>query len=104
MAKPKPAPKATKSATTAKATAARDDGEQPKAGSGETRSERLITMMRSRQGATGQELASAVGWQVHSVRGFISGTLKKRDDLEVSAAKIDGLTRYRVRTRKGAAA
>jgi hypothetical protein len=61
-------------------------------------------MMRSRQGATGQELAFAVGWQVQSVRGFISGTLKNRDDLEVSAAKIDGLTRYHLRTRKSAAA
>ncbi len=79
-------------------------GEQSKAGKSGTRSEQLITMMRTRQGATAQELASAIGWQVHSIRGFIAGNLKKRDDLEVSAAKIDGLTRYRVRTRKGVAA
>ena len=81
-----------------------DRAEQKEIGKPETRSEQLIAMMRTRQGATAQELASAVGWQLHSVRGFISGTVKKRGDLEVSAAKVEGLTRYRVRTRKDLAA
>ena len=52
--------------------------------------------MRAEGGATAAELGAAVGWQVHSVRGFIAGTLKKRADLEVTAIRGDGATRYRV--------
>lgn len=53
--------------------------------------------MRTKTGETAQTLAAAVGWQVHSVRGFISGTLKKRADLELITAKVDGVTRYAIR-------
>ena len=56
----------------------------------------LIGLMRTETGQTAQQLAEAVGWQVHSVRGFISGTLKKRTDLTVVTAKIDGVTRYAI--------
>ena len=61
-----------------------------------TRAETLITLMRADAGATASELAAAVGWQVHSVRGFIAGTLKKRADLAVTVIRVDGVTRYRV--------
>ena len=60
------------------------------------RADTLIALMRTDGGATAAELAAAVGWQVHSVRGFIAGTLKKRSDLAVTAAKEEGVTRYRV--------
>ncbi len=53
--------------------------------------------MRSETGATASELAAAVGWQVHSVRGFIAGTLKKRAGMRVTATRVDGVTRYRGR-------
>lgn len=59
-----------------------------------TRSSVLIELMRIDGGASVQELAAAVGWQVHSVRGFIAGTLKKRNDLTVKASRNDGVTRY----------
>jgi hypothetical protein len=59
----------------------------------------LTGLMRAESGATAAELAAAVGWQVHSVRGFISGTLKKRVDLEVIATKVDGVMRYQLRDR-----
>lgn len=61
-----------------------------------TRSQTLIAMMRQESGACAAELGAAVGWQVHSVRGFIAGTLKKRADLTVVAERKDGVTRYRV--------
>ncbi len=64
-----------------------------------TRAETLIALMRKEGGATAKALAEAVGWQLHSVRGFISGTLKKRTDLEVVAARAEGGTRYSVRDR-----
>jgi hypothetical protein len=61
-----------------------------------TRSQTLIDMMRTDAGATAAELGAAVGWQVHSVRGFVAGTLRKRSDLTVLAERKDGVTRYRV--------
>ena len=63
-----------------------------------SRAETLILLMRTEAGATASELGAAVGWQVHSVRGFIAGTLKKRSDLTVTATREDGVTRYRVVT------
>ena len=68
-----------------------------------TRSQTLIDLMRPEGGATAKELGEAVGWQVHSVRGFIAGTLKKRSDLIVDAQRTDGITRYRVVDRVAAA-
>jgi hypothetical protein len=61
-----------------------------------TKTDTLIALMRAEGGATAQALAEAVGWQVHSVRGFIAGTLKKRADLGVTTERKDGATRYRV--------
>lgn len=61
-----------------------------------TKTDTLIALMRAEGGATAEALAAAVGWQVHSVRGFIAGTLKKRADLTVFAERSDGATHYRV--------
>ena len=61
-----------------------------------TRAQTMIDLMRNADGATAAELGAAVGWQVHSVRGFIAGTLKKRSDIAVIAERKDGATRYRV--------
>ena len=61
-----------------------------------TRADTLIELMRAESGATAAELGAAVGWQVHSVRGFIAGSLRKRSDLTVTAVREDGATRYRV--------
>ena len=61
-----------------------------------TRAETLVSLMRTEAGATAPELAAAVGWQIHSVRGFIAGTLKKRTDLGVTTTREGGATRYRV--------
>jgi hypothetical protein len=69
-----------------------------------TRSQTMIDLLRAESGASAAELSAAVGWQVHSVRGFIAGTLKKRSDLIVTAERKDGVTRYRVADRAPAAA
>jgi len=48
-------------------------------------------------GASLQQLQKATGWQAHSVRGFLSGTLKKKMGLRVDSAKLqDGRRTYRV--------
>jgi hypothetical protein len=41
-------------------------------------------------------LVAASGWQAHSVRGFLSGTLKKKHGLTVASEKADGIRRYRI--------
>jgi hypothetical protein len=61
-----------------------------------TRAQTLLTLMRAEGGASAQALGEAVGWQAHSIRGFIAGTLKKRGDLLVTTTRIDGVTRYLV--------
>ena len=38
----------------------------------------VIAMLRRPEGATVDEVASAMGWQRHTVRGVFSGTLKKK--------------------------
>ena len=57
----------------------------------------LIERLRRKQGATIAEPMQATGWQAHSVRGAISGTLKKKLGLDVTSEKIEGRGRvYRI--------
>ena len=56
----------------------------------------LITLMRRTEGATLDDLTSATGWQKHSVRGAISGALKKRLGLLVSTSKEERGQVYRI--------
>ena len=39
---------------------------------------KVLLLMQRRQGATVEELAKATGWQKHTVRGAISGAVKKK--------------------------
>ena len=57
----------------------------------------LITALRRKKGATIADLIEATGWQAHSVRGAISGALKKKLKLEVMSEVVDGRGRvYRI--------
>jgi len=57
----------------------------------------LEGMLRRTEGATIAQIAKALAWQVHSVRGAISGSLKKKQGLTVVAAKTaDGERVYRI--------
>jgi hypothetical protein len=47
----------------------------------------LIDLLKRKSGATIEEIVAATGWQAHSVRGAISGTLKKKLGLMVSSNK-----------------
>jgi hypothetical protein len=47
----------------------------------------ILALLRRKGGATLQELMSATDWQAHSVRGFLSGTLRKKMGLTVESAK-----------------
>jgi hypothetical protein len=47
----------------------------------------ILALLRRKGGATLQELMFATNWQAHSVRGFLSGTLRKKMGLTVESAK-----------------
>ncbi len=65
-----------------------------------TKQAMLIDLLKRRNGATIDEAVAATGWQPHSVRGAISGSLKKKLGLEVTSEKIEGRGRvYRVAER-----
>lgn len=67
-----------------------------KAGSAKarTKGEQIVALLRRLNGASIVELTKATGWQAHSVRGFLSGSLKKKQSVEVSSSVIDGTRRY----------
>lgn len=44
----------------------------------------IIRLLQRTKGATIDDLTEATGWQAHSVRGAISGQLRKRHRLDVS--------------------
>jgi len=56
----------------------------------------VIAMLRRPEGATVDEVASATGWQRHTVRGVFSGTLKKKLGLTLASAKEERGRVYRV--------
>ncbi len=57
----------------------------------------LIDLLKRKNGATIEKIVAATGWQPHSVRGAISGTLKKKLGLMVTSQKPgDGPRRYRI--------
>jgi hypothetical protein len=56
----------------------------------------VIAMLQRPEGVTIEEVASAMGWQRHTVRGFFSGTLKKKLGLALASAKEERGRVYRV--------
>ena len=56
----------------------------------------VIAMLRRPEGATVDEVASATGWQRHTVRGVFSGTLKKKLGLTLASAKEERGRVYRI--------
>ena len=53
-------------------------------------------MLQRPEGATIEEVASAMGWQRHTVRGLFSATLKKEKGLAVASAKEERGRVYRI--------
>ena len=53
----------------------------------------LIALLQAPDGATMEAMIAATGWQVHSLRGVMSGALGKKMGLTVTSAKEDGKCR-----------
>ena len=63
----------------------------------ETKTDKVIKLLRRKNGATIADIQKTTGWQPHSVRGFLSGTLKKRMGLAIiSQTDAKGVRRYRL--------
>src|SRR5579871_27396 len=59
---------------------------------------KIIDLLKRSGGATAKELMKATGWQPHSVRGFLSGTLRKKMGIEVVSTKSeDGERSYSIK-------
>jgi hypothetical protein len=57
----------------------------------------ILEMLKRPGGSTAKELLKATGWQPHSLRGFISGTLGKKMGLTVTSLKSeDGERSYSI--------
>ena len=67
-----------------------------KAARSNTKSNTMLQLLAQTSGATVKELAAATDWQDHSVRGFLSATVKKKLGLTVKINVVDGTRHYRI--------
>jgi hypothetical protein len=82
----KNAPKATKAARSQEAAA-------PRQGS---KAATVLAMLQRKNGATLNEIAQKMGWQRHTVRGFIAGAMKKAGHVVESFKPAGGERSYRI--------
>ena len=71
----------------AKKTAGRQSKSVP--GKGTTKKAAALALLNQKNGTTLAELMAATGWQAHSVRGFLSGTVRKRMGLALHSNPTD---------------
>jgi Protein of unknown function (DUF3489) len=62
-----------------------------------SKSNRILALLQAPKGATLTALMEATGWQAHSVRGFLSGTVSKRLGLRVDSFRSNGERVYALR-------
>jgi len=67
-----------------------------------TKHDRVLELLSQRSGTTIPEMMETTGWQQHSVRGFLAGTVKKKLGFTLTSEKSEGeLRRYRIETKRG---
>jgi len=69
-----------------------------------TKAETVIGLLSRPEGATIAQMCEATGWQQHSVRGFLAGTVKKKANVALTSAKAEGLRIYRLTASESARA
>ena len=70
----------------------------PSVAASDTKQSRLIAALQDRDGATVKDLAALTGWQPHTVRGTISGVLRKKLGYKIVASATPDARerRYRI--------
>ncbi len=79
-----------------KATPAKKAPKTPRSANGTregSKTEAVLALLKREGGVTVQELMTSTGWQAHSVRGFLSGTIGKKMGLAVTSTKQEDGTR-----------
>ena len=68
----------------------------------DTKHAQLLQLLSRPDGANIEDMMQATGWQQHSVRGFLAGTVKKKMGLALTSSKSEGdVRRYRIATGRG---
>jgi hypothetical protein len=63
-----------------------------------SKTNKVLELLKRPGGVTAKELIKATGWQPHSVRGFLSGTIGKKMGLTVTSTKgEDGERTYSIK-------
>ena len=66
---------------------------------GISKQQRCLDLLARKYGANLTELAAETGWQPHSIRGFISGVVRRKlGHTVISILDPDGVRRYRIDT------
>jgi hypothetical protein len=68
----------------------------------DSKQDKIVALLRRPEGADLDVLVKETGWQKHSVRGFLAGTVRKKLKLPLLSEKIDGVRTYRIGTAKAA--
>ena len=93
--KPKSGKKASAALRRAKSQKAANSGTGAREGS---KAAKVLDLLKRSGGVTLKELIKATGWQPHSVRGYLSGSVGKKMKLTVASTKdADGERRYSVK-------
>ena len=68
---------------------------KPKGVRSDSKTAKVVDLLKRANGVTLEELVDATGWKANSVRGFISGTIGKKMGLKVESQKrADGERAY----------
>ena len=69
--------------------------EQPKAAKAPSKLDQLVTLLNQPGGVDLATMMTATGWQAHSVRGALAGSLRKKGH-QIISEKVDGLRTWRI--------
>lgn len=61
-----------------------------------TKTDKIIALMKRKQGASLEDLTKATGWLPHTARAAMTGLRKKEHVID--RAKVDGVSRYTIAT------
>lgn len=73
---------------------------EPTKAKSETKRDQVLALLRQSGGVSIDVIVKATGWQEHSVRGFLAGTVRKKLGLNLESGKRDGQRIYRVTATK----
>jgi hypothetical protein len=69
--------------------------EQPETTKAPSKLDQLVTLLNQPGGVDLATMMTATGWQAHSVRGALAGSLRKKGH-QIISEKVDGLRTWRI--------